>query len=165
MFFRRNFAARTRDRETECCYLQNNIGSNSTKTQRFIYLYPTAFIKCNFARTRYCICSSHTRCWIYSIVNLYLFIYFACTRTDVGFSFFFFFFFSPFLLLFPVAVFLSSAARLHKIWASSGFSAQLFRWGWVIHHCQIRAAQLLAYGRQRVPGSNTYLGVIYLKLN
>lgn len=104
MFFRRNFAARTRDRETECCYLQNNIGSNSTKTQRFIYLYPTAFIKCNFARTRYCICSSHTRCWIYSIVNLYLFIYFACTRTDVGFSFFFppFFFFFRWLSFFRV---------------------------------------------------------------
>lgn len=86
MFFCRNFVARTWDCEMECRYLQNNIGSNSTKTQRFIYLYPTAFIKCNFARTRYCICSSHTRCWIYSIVNFFIDLFILC----VFWGFFFF---------------------------------------------------------------------------
>lgn len=121
VFFLCNFEAHTWDWRAECCYLHNNIGSNSLKKPAIIYLYPTASAKCNFQSQ-----------------ILFLFITYQMLNqvNCVNFTFLFIYSFLCFLWL-------SVGTRsIVKYEVYQTFSAQLFWWASAIHHWQLRAARL-----------------------
>lgn len=145
VFFLCNFEAHTWDWRTECCYLHNNIVSNSLKKPAIIYLYTTASAKCNFQSQ-----------------ILFLFITYQMLNqvNCVNFKFLFIYSFLCFLWL------SFGTERLCKIWGLSNFqrSAILTSFGNTSLTTPSGPAAP-ARERQRRKGSDAFLKVIYAKQN
>ncbi len=125
VFFLCNFEAHTWDWRTECCYLHNNIVSNSLKKPAIIYLYHQPQPNLIF-KARYCFCSSRTRCWIKSIASTLRFNLFICFCVFCG------------CLLEP--------RGFIKYEVYQTFSAQLFWRASVIHHWQLHRHESVSAG-------------------